>query len=152
MNALINIRGSVFPENAPPDVIEFMTTGQYVERGGKKYISYVETEETGMEGVTTILKVDDASTVTLIRTGASQSRMIISKGKRQLCHYGTDYGDLMVGISGCHIDANLDEKGGELRLKYTLDVNSSIVSQNEIFITVREAKEQNVKSNECSDQ
>ncbi|HEX2938984.1 MAG TPA: DUF1934 domain-containing protein [Ruminiclostridium sp.] len=150
MDALINIKGAVFPENAPPDVIELVTTGRYTTKNGKKYISYQESEATGLDGVTTTLKVEDSDTVTLIRTGASNSRLIISKGQRQLCHYGTGYGDIMVGISGCQVNAKLDENGGELLLKYSLDVNSSLVSRNEIFISVREANKQDVKSNEYS--
>lgn len=150
MDALISIRGAVFPENAPPDVIEIVTAGKYVIKNGKKYISYVESEATGLEGVTTTLKVEEPDMVTLIRTGASSSRLVIAKGERQLCHYGTDYGDIMVGISGCRINAKLSDEGGELSLKYTLDVNSSIVSRNEIFISVKEANKKDVKPNEFS--
>lgn len=150
MNALISIKGSVFSENAAPDVIEVITEGRYCTNGGKRYISYKESEMTGLEGVTTTLKVDGSQAVTLIRTGKSNSRLIIAKGERQLCRYGTDYGDLMVGISGCHIDSRLNDKGGELSFNYTLDINSNLVSHNEIFISVREAKAQDVKSNKHS--
>lgn len=150
MNALISIKGSVFSENAAPDVIEVVTEGRYCTNGGKRYISYKESEMTGLEGVTTTLKVDGNDTVTLIRTGKSNSRLVISKRKRQLCRYETDYGSLMVGISGCHIDSRLNDKGGELFLYYTLDINSNQVSHNEIYISVREAKTQDVKSNKRS--
>jgi uncharacterized beta-barrel protein YwiB (DUF1934 family) len=148
MNALISIKGTVLSEGAPPDVIELITEGRYCINGGKRYISYKESDMTGLDGVTTTLKVEGDDTVTLIRSGAAQSRLIIAKGQRQLCHYGTDYGDLMVGISGCHIDSKLGEVGGELSFNYTLDVNSSMVSHNEVFISVREAKTQDVKSDE----
>jgi len=57
---------------------------------------------------------------------------------------------LMVGISGCHINSKLDDVGGELSFNYTLDVNSSMVSHNEVTISVREAQKHNVKSNEYS--
>ncbi|CDZ25047.1 hypothetical protein CCDG5_1955 [[Clostridium] cellulosi] len=150
MDAVINIKGAIFPENAPPDIIEMVTTGQYIVKNGKRYISYNESEATGLEGVTTTLKVDDSGTVTLIRTGAARSRLVIAKGERQLCHYGTGYGDIMVGISGCQVKSKLNDKGGELSFKYTLDVNSSTISRNEIFISVREAKKQDDKSNEQS--
>ena len=148
MNALISIKGTVFSDNAPPDVIELVTAGRYIIKGGKKFISYKESEVTGLEGVTTTLKVEGDDSVTLIRNGAACTRLIIAKGRRQLCHYGTDYGDLMVGISGCHISSKLNEVGGELSFDYTLDVNSNTVSQNEVFISVREANTQDVKSNE----
>lgn len=150
MDALISIRGTVISENAPPDVIEMVTAGNYCTRNGKRYIVYKESEATGLDGITTTLKVEGGDTVTLIRSGASQTRLLIAKGQRQLCHYGTEYGDLMVGISGCHINSKLDDVGGELSFDYTLDVNSSTVSHNEVYISVREAKTQDVKSNEYS--
>ena len=150
MDALISIKGTVFAENAQPDIIELITAGRYYTKDGKQYISYKESEVTGLEGVTTTLKVEGGDSVTLIRSGAAQSRLIIAKGQRQLCHYGTDYGDLMVGISGCHIDSKLGDVGGELSFNYTIDVNSSTVSQNEVSISVREAKTQDVKSDQYS--
>lgn len=147
MDALINIKGTVFSGEGNPDVIELVTTGRYFTKDNNKYISYAESEATGMSGVTT-LKVEGSDTVTLIRNGAAKSRLIISKGQRQLCHYGTEYGELMVGISGCHVNSKLNDAGGELSFDYTLDVNSSTVSRNEVFISVREANNQHVKSNE----
>lgn len=148
MDALISIKGTVLAEDAPPDVIELITAGRYYSKDGKRFISYRESEATGLDGVTTTLTVEGDECVTLVRSGASQSRLIIERGKRQLCHYGTDYGSLMVGISGCHIVSKLDDGGGELSFNYTLDVNSSTVSRNEVSISVREAKNQDVKSNE----
>jgi uncharacterized beta-barrel protein YwiB (DUF1934 family) len=150
MDALISIKGTVLSEGAQPDIIELVTAGRYCTRDGKRYISYKESEMTGLDGVTTTLKVEGDDCVTLIRSGAAQSRLIIAKGQRQLCHYGTDYGDLMVGISGCHINSKLDDVGGELSFNYTLDVNSDTVSQNEVLISVREAKTGNVKSDKYS--
>lgn len=150
MNALINIRGTVLAEEALPDVIEIVTAGRYYTKDGKRYISYLESDSNGLSGVTTTLKIEGDDSVTLIRNGTSQSRLVIAKGKRQLCHYGTGYGDLMVGISGCHINSSLSDAGGELSFNYTIDVNSSLVSKNEVFISVREEKKQDVKPNEYS--
>lgn len=147
MNAMISIKGTVFSEDAPPDIIEIITEGRYYTKDGKRYISYKESEVTGLNGVTTTVKVEGEDIVTLIRSGIAQSRLIVAKGQRQLCHYGTEYGDLMVGISGCHINSKLDDVGGELSFNYTLDVNANMVSHNEVSISVKEAKTQNVKSN-----
>lgn len=148
MDALINIKGTVVSDEGKPDVIELVTTGRYFTKDNNRYISYAESEATGMSGSITTLKVEGSDTVTLIRNGTSRSRLIISKGQRQLCHYGTEYGELMIGISGCHVNSKLNEAGGELSFDYTLDINSSTVSRNEVFISVREANNQHVKSNE----
>jgi Uncharacterized protein conserved in bacteria len=147
MDALISIKGTVVSDSAQPDVIEMITSGRYCSKNGKRYIIYKESEATGLDGITTTLKVEPDA-VTLIRSGTAQTRLLIAKGQRQLCHYGTDYGDMMVGISGCHVNSSLDDAGGELQFDYTLDINSSMVSHNEVYISVREAKAQDGKSHE----
>lgn len=145
MDALISIKGKVVSDSDKPDIIELVTDGRYTTKNGKRYISYKESKMTGLEGVTTTLKVEGNQSVTLMRTGSASSHLIIEKGTRQLCHYGTQYGDLMVGISGCHIDSHLTDLGGDLSFNYTLDINSNTISFNEVSISIKEAKKSNVK-------
>lgn len=137
-NVLISIRGIVSGENGPPDVIELVTDGRYYRREGAYYIRYRESGATGMEGVTTTLRVDDPDSVTLIRTGSQQSRLVLRTGLRHQSYYDTGYGALLVGVSGCQVNAKLDELGGELQFHYTLDINSNTVSRNEVSISVRQ--------------
>lgn len=137
-DVLISIKGTVISEGAEPDIIELVTAGKYYARCGNYYISYKESEATGLEGVTTTLKVDGQSSVTLIRNGSARSRMILEKGRRHLCQYDTGYGPLMVGVSGTRIRSTLGDLGGELDFYYTLDVNSSLLSENQVSVQVRE--------------
>jgi uncharacterized beta-barrel protein YwiB (DUF1934 family) len=139
-DVLISIKGTVIAEGAAPDIIELITAGRYYNKNGSFYISYKESENTGFDGVTTTLKVEGDNCVTLTRSGPSSSRLVLEKGRRQLCHYETGFGQLMVGVSGCRIQSQLDEGGGELTFNYTLDINSSLVSQNEVYISIREAQ------------
>ena len=139
-DVLISIKGTVISEDAAPDVIELVTAGRYYHKEGNYYISYKESETTGFKGVTTTLKVEGGNCVTLTRNGASGSRLVLEKGRRHLCHYDTGVGQLMVGVSGCRIDSRLNDGGGELTFHYTLDINSSQVSQNEVYISIREAQ------------
>jgi uncharacterized beta-barrel protein YwiB (DUF1934 family) len=138
-DVLISIKGTVISEGAAPDIIELITAGRYYNKEGSYFISYKESETTGFEGVTTTLKVEGDNCVTLTRSGTSSSRLVLEKGRRHLCHYDTGLGQLMVGVSGCRINSQLDDGGGELTFNYTLDINSSLVSQNEVYISVREA-------------
>lgn len=139
-DVLISIKGTVIPDGAAPDVIELITEGRYYNKEGSYYIIYKESETTGFDGVTTTLKVEGDRCVTLTRNGPSSSRLILEKGRRHLCQYDTGYGSLMVGVSGCRILSKLDDIGGELTFHYTLDINSSLVSQNEVSISVKEAQ------------
>ena len=144
-DVLISIRGTVLAEGKDPDVIELVTAGRYFAKNGHYYIVYKESEATGLEGVTTTLKVDGEECITLVRHGPSPSNLILEKGRRHLCQYETGYGQMMVGVSGCKIKSQLDDRGGELAFYYTLDINSSLVSENEVLISVKEAGKKDVK-------
>ncbi len=138
-DVLISITGTVISEEGVPDVIELVTAGRYYKRDGKYYIRYLESEATGFAGVTTTVKVEGERAVTLTRSGPAASRLILEHGKRHLCQYSTGVGQMMVGISGCQIHSDLGELGGELEFHYMLDVNSNLVSRNEVRIRVKEA-------------
>ena len=43
------------------------------------------------------------------------------------------------GVSGDRVFSDLDDHGGKLQFSYSLDVNTSLASENEVFINVRES-------------
>lgn len=151
-DVLISIKGTVISAGGLPEVMELVTTGRYYNRNGIYYISYRESEATGFEGVTTILKVDGENCVTLIRNGSQRSRLMLEKGRRHLCQYDTGYGFTTLGISGCRIKSCLGDLGGELVFNYTLDVDSNTVSQNEVYVSVKEETTDYDKSHSIGNQ
>ena len=138
-NVLIKIKGTNTAEGNA-DNVEFTTEGKLGEKEGKMYILYEEEESIGASGVKTMLKVDSDRQVILQRSGALNSRMIIEKGQRHNCCYSTVQGDVMVGIFGEAIKSELDDDGGKLYMRYTVDVNMGLISRNEIEISVKEVK------------
>ncbi len=134
---LIEIRSTVTDGEGNEDFIEMTTVGKYGIKNGKVYMSYDDSSSVGVEDVTTILKAED-DLVVLKRTGGLESRLEIEKGERHQCHYSTAFGNLSVGIFGEIVDINLDESGGKLLMKYTIDVNSELLSKNNVEITVKE--------------
>ena len=52
----------------------------------------------------------------------------------------------MVGIFTSRLDTDLSDAGGSLNVSYTLDINSVLSSMNELSITVKEAKNSDVKN------
>ena len=46
------------------------------------------------------------------------------------------FGDMTLGIYTNKIEDNLSPQGGRLYLRYTLDVNASFLSDNEIYLEV----------------
>lgn len=139
-DVLISIKG-VYIDEDDRDVVELFTIGQYYSRNGNYYISYDETEATGFEGSRTTLKVENEDKVTMLRSGAASSQLIVERGVRHQCHYDVGFGDMMIGVLGSRIKSSLTDAGGNLEFKYSLDINSLLASQNEMYIHVRERRD-----------
>ncbi len=91
------------------------------------------------EKVTTMLKIEEETMVTMQRVGGLRSRLTVEKGHRHMSHYDTGYGELMVGVFGEQIQNQMGSGGGRLFMSYTIDVNHSLVSRNQVEIFVKEA-------------
>lgn len=144
-NYLISIKGRQRMDDETGEV-ELTTFGSYVRRGDSRYIVYKEyTSEDKNTTRTSILKIDGANKVTLMRGGEDSTRLILERGKRHLCQYDTEFGNMMIGVFTSRVQSELDDLGGKLEVSYTLDINSSLSSQNEIFITIKEANNKDVQ-------
>lgn len=122
------------------DITELLTTGRLYRHKGTYLIAYNESTATGYEGSKTTLRLTDDGSIHLKRSGSTSSNLIIEKGKKHHCHYGTLYGDFMVGIATDQVSSTLSDAGGDLYFKYTVDINASYMSENEIFVNVKECK------------
>ena len=117
------------------DGIEFFAAGSYYLKNGVKYIRYTEQGE-GMEQINTTVKVEGDERVTVMRHGPQQYRLVLSKGERQHSLYKTEFGEILLGVSGTKIKSELNEEGGTLHLEYLLDVNNAVISRNTLDISV----------------
>ncbi len=119
-----------------PSEITLNTTGSYTARGGTRFIAYKEYDaENPKVSFTSVLKVEPDK-VTMMRSGTA-TRLILEKGCRHRCMYDTGYCTLTVGIFTSQLDSSLEETGGRLDIKYTLDVDSNLTSSNEITVEVK---------------
>lgn len=118
------------------DESELYTKGEFRLHKGAYYIDYDESEATGYDGSHVQLMVDK-NFVTMTRTGSSFSNLVFQDNTRHFCHYGTEFGDCMVGITTKFIDRSLSENGGRVHLKYSIDVNGGLMSENEITIKIK---------------
>ena len=135
----ISIRG-IQAIDGDRDVTELFTQGRFYRRNNSYYITYDESEATGYEGSKTTLKVEGSRKVTLTRSGAVRSHLIGEAGERNIGHYGTAGGELIIGVNTRLIRSSLTDAGGDLRFSYSLDVNSSLVSENEVYVNVKECE------------
>ncbi len=116
---------------------ELITSGslEQIEEDGYR-ITYDESKATGFEGSKTIVTVKGDKWASIDRVGNSNSNLIIEKDTKHHCHYGTPFGDFVVGIYAHAIINELTPDGGNLYLKYTVDINSSYISDNEILLVI----------------
>ena len=138
-DVLISITGiSKTDDNS--DTVELITQGIYYKKNDAYYITYDETEATGFDGAKTILKVCSENKVVMMRSGSKKAEMIIERSTRHHCNYDMGFGEVMLGVSGIDVSSNLDDNGGDLRFSYSLDVNTSLISENEVKINVKECQ------------
>jgi len=120
------------------DVMDFVSIGVYEFSENEIVLEYDEGVSFGVNGVKTSLTIASDGVVTLARNGGKFGNLVIEEGKRHLCQYGTEYGDIMIGIFGESVANRLAENGGNLILQYTIDVNSELLSRNKVEISIRE--------------
>lgn len=118
---------------------ELVTSGNFRRSDDKFLISYLDSEATGFEGSETEITVTGNKLASIIRRGSSSSDLVIEPGKRHHCHYSTPYGEMVIGIYTHTIENKLDENGGSLYMKYTIDINTSYMSDNEIIMNIKAA-------------
>ena len=100
------------------------------------YIGYREYDEDSPHRFfNNLIKVENHM-VTISRKGPQRSRLMLERGRRHQCIYGTPAGPLSIGVFTKTLKSTLGEQGGTLEVSYTLDFNTDLVSENRFFITV----------------
>ena len=117
--------------------IELTTTGNYSRVNGRWVLLYDEMSEDKTAVIKTMIKVDDKS-VTITRNGEGSSKLIMTEGERNMCHYRTQFGDILLGVYCNEVNNELSDSGGKILMSYTLDVNASVLSENKVTIKIRE--------------
>lgn len=124
-----------------PDVIELITEGtlRKAELSGTSgwEISYDDSDVTGFDGSVTTVSCFGETYASMRRDGSAESHLIMEQARRHHCLYGSEYGSVTMGIYAKRIINRMTENGGELYLKYTIDMNSALVSENEVYLDVR---------------
>ena len=137
-NVIVSLIGLQINEGMEPDIMELVTEGTYKKRGDSHYISYQESETTGMEGTTTTIKAT-GDVLTLIRFGSVNSQFIFQQGKRHLSHYDTGYGSFTVGITASNVEIDIGEHSGNIRLGYEMSINDGRRVFSDVIMEIRES-------------
>lgn len=123
------------------DQVEMKTVGTFEHDDDNYIIRYNEELENSTAPLRAKLNIaKDESKVEMIKSGAYSSCLIIEKSKRHLCNYGTEYGDMLMGIFGREIKTEFNETEGTFKFSYDIDINGAISSQNDVIIKFRLCK------------
>ena len=121
---------------------ELKTVGTFEELEEKYIIRYKEEQGEGEAPVdVSVVVLKDESVVEMTRDGAISSRLVIERSQRNLCHYGTVYGDILMGISGHSIEHEPNENGGKFSFGYDIDINGALASKNRVKLTYKKKKQ-----------
>jgi len=141
-NVIVSLIGLQINEGMEPDVMELITEGIYRKKGDSHYISYQESETTGMEGTTTTIKAT-GDVITLIRYGSVNSQFIFQRGKKHLSHYDTSFGAFTVDITARNVEIDIGEHSGNIRLGYEMAIDDGDRVFNDLIMEIRESAREN---------
>ena len=111
-------------EDQEPEELELVTEGFMEFRDGGWDISYVETELTGLEGVTTTFRVEPGK-VTLSRVGKLTSQMVFQERVPHDSLYQMEFGALMITVNATRVFYDLVPDGGTIDLVYEISIENT---------------------------
>lgn len=133
---MLSIRGRQSYDGHEPEVIELVTDGTMEFRNGGWDISYEETELTGLEGVTTVFRVEPGK-VTLSRTGRLNSQMVFQQGVAHESLYQMEFGALMIAVKAKQLYFDLTPAGGMIDLIYDIEIEQTAAGEVDYHLDIR---------------
>jgi len=145
-NVIISVKGTQSTNDQVNTIMEFVTEGKYYKKDEAYFITYDESEVTGMSGTTTTLMVMDGI-VTLVRVGTINSHFVFQQGQKHISYYDTEYGAFTVGVTANEVDVKIDDSGGEIRIGYQLEIDNTETGENDFWMSIREVGQLNDEYN-----
>ena len=136
---VLSIRGRQSYADQEPEVIELVTEGTMEFVSGGWDISYEESALTGLEGVTTVFRVEPGK-VTLTRKGALNSQMVFQEGVAHDSLYQMAFGALMLTVKATSVFYDIVPDGGVIDLSYHINIENTEAGVIDYHLDIR-AKE-----------
>lgn len=121
---ILSLHSSQRYEEQEAEEMELVTEGTMEFRDGGWDISYVETELTGLEGVTTTFRVEKDQ-LTLRRTGQLNSEMVFRQGFAHDSLYQMPFGALMMRVETLSLFYDILPEGGSIDLAYRVIIENT---------------------------
>ena len=136
MNVMLSLRSVQRYEEQEAEELELVTEGTMVFRDGGWDISYAESELTGLEGVTTTVRVEKDQ-LTLRRTGQLNSEMVFRLGYSHDSLYQMPFGALLMTVETTSLFYDIVPDGGSIDLCYRVTIENSQAGMIEYHMDIR---------------
>lgn len=134
-DVLIRICGlQTLQEDGAPEPVEVVVPGEYYVRSGKKYLRYEELMDDSTEPTINYIKICPLS-IEVRKKGLVDVHMVFEPGKKNMTYYTTPFGTLEMGIATTGIDVVEKEERLDVKIEYSLDMNSEHVA--DCFLTIQ---------------
>lgn len=135
-DVIITICGLQSGPETDGEPIETITAGEYYYKNNKHYLLYEEV----MEGETTTIKNRlkfAPGYVELSKNGVVSVHMLFEENTKNITHYHTPYGVLMMGIDAKKIEISETENEISISVNYALEINEEHAADCHIKINVK---------------
>lgn len=133
---LITICGLQSGPDTDGEPIEMTTAGEYYYKNEKHYIIYEEVMEGETKTTKSRIKIAPGL-LELKKNGAVNVHMLFEENKKNVTHYFTPYGSLMMGIDTKKVDIFESENELKVSVDYALELNQEFAADCDIKITVQ---------------
>jgi uncharacterized beta-barrel protein YwiB (DUF1934 family) len=117
------------------DNLEVITAGQYFYKNGKHYVIYDEAID-GFDGTVHSTIRMTPELLDIRKTGTVETHMVFSLDHKEMTHYATPLGEMMIETATNRICMEEEEDSIRMRVEYSLDINYEHVSDCSIVLDV----------------
>ena len=133
---MLSLRSRQSYEEQEAEELELVTEGTMEFRDGGWDISYVESELTGLEGVTTTFRVEKEQ-LTLKRTGQLHSEMVFRLGYAHDSLYQMPFGAFLMRVETLSLFYDIVPEGGSIDLAYRVTIENTQTGTVEYHMDIR---------------
>jgi uncharacterized beta-barrel protein YwiB (DUF1934 family) len=135
----LKIVGKHIYEDVEEDQLELVTEGKLYQRGGKIYLTYDESEFSGMQGCKTRLTLSD-NVVRMARHGSAvgiDTEIHFEKGKRYNGFYDTPFGTVEMEVLTNELINTVDPaSGGVVDIDYNISLKGLTEGRSRLKVEV----------------
>lgn len=115
--------------------VELITFGDYYNKNGKHYILYDEIDMEEGENIKNRIKIGGGK-IEVVKSGTTNGQLIFEQGKNHMTYYDTVMGSLLMGVNTSSIRMIEEEDHIQAKVRYSLEMNHTHISECEITIDV----------------